>query len=272
METIRKRNIMRKGLIILIYCFIALKGIATNEKASYECIYRLTYQVDTIQKRYSEALMSLRVAENQSFFFSQSGYERDSSTLNIENFSEWKAITDSIKRKYGKINSAYYILKNYQKNNLEYIINKYKYTENIPDFKWHYTNEKKKIGEHECQKATCAYMGRNYEVWFTPDIPISDGPWKFCGLPGLILEAYDTQHHYEFNFLGMNKCDVEIFVPVVNCTKTTKKKVIELTQKRIDDPNAFMKLLSAKTGIKGKTKFPKKFSYATMERLEAFPK
>ncbi|GAB6975196.1 GLPGLI family protein [Prevotella falsenii] len=41
----------------------------------------------------------------------------------------------------------------------------------------------------ECKKATTNFRGRYWEVWYAEDIPISQGPWKLCGLPGMILKA-----------------------------------------------------------------------------------
>ncbi|MFP9097875.1 GLPGLI family protein [Flavobacterium sp. RHBU_24] len=62
------------------------------------------------------------------------------------------------------------------------------------DFKWIITEDRKKIAGFTCSKATTSYRGRNWVAWFTTDIPISFGPWKLHGLPGLILEAYDADH------------------------------------------------------------------------------
>mgnify|MGYP003452363209 CR=1 FL=1 len=46
--------------------------------------------------------------------------------------------------------------------------------------------------------SSSSFRGRNYIGYFTPEIPISSGPFKFSGLPGLILELYDTKREVSF--------------------------------------------------------------------------
>ena len=59
------------------------------------------------------------------------------------------------------------------------------------------------ILNHPCQKAICNYHGRTWIAFYATDIPISDGPWKLCGLPGLILRAYDHSDSFIFNCVGI---------------------------------------------------------------------
>jgi len=59
------------------------------------------------------------------------------------------------------------------------------------------------ILNHPCQKAACNYHGRTWTAFYATDIPISDGPWKLCGLPGLILRAYDHSDSFIFNCVGI---------------------------------------------------------------------
>ncbi len=63
---------------------------------------------------------------------------------------------------------------------------------------WELLNETKNINSFNCQKARGNFRGRTYSVWFTNDIPISLGPWKLNGLPGLILEATDSLNQFQF--------------------------------------------------------------------------
>jgi len=57
---------------------------------------------------------------------------------------------------------------------------------------WKIMDEFKRISEFKCQKAIGFFRGREYTAWFTSEISVPFGPWKLHGLPGLILEAYDT--------------------------------------------------------------------------------
>lgn len=81
----------------------------------------------------------------------------------------------------------------------------FQYTENVPNLKWSLHSDHKNILGYDCQKATCNFRGRNYEAWFAMAIPMSYGPWKLQGLPGLILEAYDTKNEYHFTATGIEK-------------------------------------------------------------------
>lgn len=75
--------------------------------------------------------------------------------------------------------------------------------ENATKFNWKISLEVKKIGKFNCNKATTKFRGRNYIAWFTKEIPIAFGPWKLNGLPGLILEAYDTEKNVYWYFKNL---------------------------------------------------------------------
>ena len=72
------------------------------------------------------------------------------------------------------------------------------YTEEMPVQEWELHEDTLAICGYLCQKATCRFRGRNFVAWFAPELSISNGPWKFGGLPGLILKVYDTDELYIF--------------------------------------------------------------------------
>ncbi len=73
----------------------------------------------------------------------------------------------------------------------------YLITDSVPVMNWQLiANETKKIGNYTCQKAELHFRGSNFVAYYTLELPIPFGPWKFKGLPGLILEVYDKDMPY----------------------------------------------------------------------------
>lgn len=72
----------------------------------------------------------------------------------------------------------------------------------IPVLQWVLVPEKKQIGPYMCQKATTTFRCATYEAWFTTDIPLSIGPWKLGGLPGLIVELTNQRVRITYKLLS----------------------------------------------------------------------
>ena len=70
---------------------------------------------------------------------------------------------------------------------------------------WTILPETVKIGEYEAQKAETTFAGRKWYAWFTQDIPFQDGPYKFKGLPGLIVKVEDANGDYSFDLQQSKK-------------------------------------------------------------------
>lgn len=77
---------------------------------------------------------------------------------------------------------------------------------------WQMAEETDSILGYACQKANVSYAGRDYTAWFAPAIPINDGPWKFWGLPGLILKVTDNQGLFEWVAIGIQNLDGDIVI------------------------------------------------------------
>ena len=74
-------------------------------------------------------------------------------------------------------------------------------------FDWQLLDGDSIVCGYPCHRATTTFRGRSWTVWYTLDLPYSDGPWKFCGLPGLVLYAYDSEDKFRFNCIGIEKGD-----------------------------------------------------------------
>lgn len=71
------------------------------------------------------------------------------------------------------------------------------YDETIPN--WELTADTTTVNGILCQQAKTRLGGRQWTAWFTTEIPITDGPYKFSGLPGLIVQVYDKRKHWMFD-------------------------------------------------------------------------
>ena len=105
----------------------------------------------------------------------------------------------------------YEVFKNTPKRGYQYFIHSPGpiATRDITDslFVWELLDGDSTVCEYPCKKARTTFRGRTWTVWYTLDLPYSDGPWKFCGLPGLILYAYESEGYFRFNCIGIEKGD-----------------------------------------------------------------
>lgn len=72
---------------------------------------------------------------------------------------------------------------------------------------WKISAEKAKIGSYNAQKATTEFGGRKWTAWFSSEIPLQDGPYKFHGLPGLIVKIEDEGSNYIWELKGNKKVE-----------------------------------------------------------------
>lgn len=70
---------------------------------------------------------------------------------------------------------------------------------------WSISNISDTISGLYCQQATIRYGGRDYTAWYAPEIPISDGPYVFNGLPGLIVKITDSRGWYSFQLKSFDQ-------------------------------------------------------------------
>ncbi len=114
------------------------------------------------------------------------------------------------------------------------------YTEPLPDCGWELADGERTILGYACRRARCTFRGRSYEAWYAPEIAVSSGPWKFGGLPGLILAIRDDAGVLDLEATGVEQRVEPIRMTDRNYMKTNRKKYLDLKQKVMTDPVGYL--------------------------------
>lgn len=126
----------------------------------------------------------------------------------------------------------------------------YKYLDETNSQKWEMRTDTLHILGYVCQKAVTEWRGRKYEAWFATEIPISEGPMKFGGLPGLIFKLHDEKREYCYEMEGIEKkvVPIKMDVPVKqkNFVETTRKKFVKAKRNYLRN---FGLVMASETGI-----------------------
>lgn len=174
------------------------------------CI-RITYLLNSAECVIDdcEDMHILEIGENTSKYYSYFVYRSDSLIHDfIKKNPKAKTLPQNMLEK-GKVPYWSECYKNFSENIFtEYVrtppnISNYQYSEQLPVQNWKIQNDTTRILGFLCQKAICDFRGRTYIAWFTTDIPLNNGPWKFGGLPGLILKINDSQNEFVFECIGI---------------------------------------------------------------------
>lgn len=98
---------------------------------------------------------------------------------------------------------------------------RYRYEEPANSLNWTITPATATVAGYACQRAAASYGGRQWEAWFTREVPVSEGPYKFYGLPGLIVQVSDTRQHYVFELAKLAKPTTERLITLPRKTPIT---------------------------------------------------
>jgi len=110
-----------------------------------------------------------------------------------------------------------------------------KYSEILPLQEWDISDETEEICGYSCQKAVCHWRGRDYTAWFTPDIPVSVGPWKFGGLPGLIMKIADSTNTYSWEATEVKNGTFPIYKARGEKYKESTRKDVQELQRKLNE-------------------------------------
>jgi GLPGLI family protein len=230
---------MKIFLVISLFLYSGIiNGQKLKEEFKYKVTYDMTYVLDSTDLSNKKVdRMLLFIGDDYSAYSSRARLFKGSVVVkgNAGRTSR-ESITDF----------PYLIIKSLKTKQLYYtlqIVDDFFYYEQSSDlFNWTLLSETKEINGYKAQKATTTYSGRDYIAWFTPEIPFAEGPFKFNGLPGLILEIHDTQEHYYFKLTSFEKVKkpTPFRINLKNYISTTKEEIFEVWFRYRRDPFTYV--------------------------------
>lgn len=108
-------------------------------------------------------------------------------------------------------------------------------TEKTPQFNWHLTNNSKVVSGLFCNNAYLTFRGRNFNVWYAPEIPTQFGPWKFYGLPGLITRIETDDKTILFQLEKLSYVNEEELKKPFLTNKISFQDYVKYQQSALDD-------------------------------------
>lgn len=212
-----KRIILTSVALALAVLTVSAKPNKKDEnkvidKLKYTITYRTksvrdTTKLDSVGRyNYGNEDMQLEVGEKVSYFYSAT---RRAYMENLLKSLDGRSVQiQGSNPARGNLSMDFY--RNYPAGKSTYLDEvlgeKFRITEPLEQPKWDIiADSTKQILNYDCQMARCTFKGRTWTAWFAADIPLDNGPWKLCGLPGLILRAYDSKQQYIFDCVGMKQ-------------------------------------------------------------------
>lgn len=276
---------MKRKIIVCVVLFVAfspvLKAQKVLDKVYLKCSYLFNQERDTLTHQKDDDLLLLQIGHQISKCYSYYTYQSDSLKATKDGAIVWrKLFMDAI----SKAGSG--IPKNFPYKRLRCVVYKnlpagkmtvtdgvstqdFVYEDTLNACQWQIEDSSKVVLGYQCQKATCNFRGRHWTAWFASDVPVSDGPWKLGGLPGLIMEAYDRGNQLYFLITGMQKVNDEPIIQDQSSgrnpkfEKTTRIQLLKATKNYLMNINGY---LEAETGINLGMSGGKVMRYDLMER------
>ena len=257
---------MKIVVYLLFLTSLAVQAAAREpvlDRAYMKCLYRYVYLNDTLTGKTKDDLLILQIGKSISKCFSHYSNQVDSlSALPNGDMIIGKMINDAMNNgefmrgNYPHKRLKTYIYKNYPEGRMTVtdglILQDYRYVDSLHTQIWTMGDSTREVLGYTCQQATADFRGRRWTAWFATDIPVSDGPWKLGGLPGLILEAYDEGQQHVFTAVGLERVKDE---PIIfnrsfgdnqKFEQTNRLEFLRSKKKSLMDLNGYIQM---ETGI-----------------------
>ncbi|QTE21423.1 GLPGLI family protein [Polaribacter cellanae] len=232
---------MNLKIIISIFLIVIIHTVSysqINDTIDYKITYELEFKELKNSELKQKEKMFLFISKNHSKFISEGKYKIDSlmASENVKQLSFSEFMRNIPKTKFD-----FFVINVLGSNKILFhqkiLKDKFFYEESI-NHNWTNHKNTKQILGYNCKKATVSYQGRNYTAWYSNDIPVSTGPYKFYGLPGLIFEIYDSKKEYHFLIKGIESLSNEHILNFnpKNYIQVSKKDYEQTKEKLNENP------------------------------------
>ena len=241
---------MKYKIPAFILLFLSTTAFSQLIDSSYLKIkYKFIYQNDSTNiNNKGEDIMILEIGSKTSFFYSYYRSLGDSLLTDDEQNGTYENAENN-NAKYYENSWRIKVYKNYPENQItviEDVFQFYRYTESLIRQDWQIMADTTNLHGLHCQKASTKFRGRVYQAWFTKDIPLQNGPWKFYGLPGLIVRISDSKDQFSFDLTGLDYSAkkrpmiIEEHPDGKNYVKVTRMEMWNLKKQLKEDPIGFL--------------------------------
>ena len=256
---------MKTIVSILLLASLTVRAAAREsvlDRAHMKCLYRYVYTFDTLKNELRDDLLILQIGKEVSKCYSYYTFQCDSLRRTPDGAKVWSELfrraieKDGIYGDFPHVRMSTYVYKNYPTGQMtitDRISSQgYRYVDSLHAQTWTMGDSTRQVLGYICQQATADFRGRRWTAWFATDIPVSDGPWKLGGLPGLILEAYDEGQQHVFTTVGLERVADE---PIIFNQKdghnrrfepTNRLDFLRMERRFLMDSNSFIQM---ETGI-----------------------
>ncbi len=226
-----------KRILVLAMMFSALVAGA-QENAQYRITYDCDAQYGSQRQVYR---WHLDIGTENAVFYNPSNRGREQVVNEVTSLNDVTAVMErlnSIKTQFPNPNPLEVLVSAMPGSKYTYRNevggDKLWYEEERPVLSWEMTDRDSTVCSYACLQAKTRLYGRDWTVWFAPEIPLSYGPYILGGLPGLILDAEDADGLFHFTAVGLeqNPADAQVsLMSTKDAVKCTRSKYLTLREK-----------------------------------------
>ena len=225
-----------KNLYVILLVFLFCSTVYSQEQAKY----RITYDCDAqiVTGKSGNYRWTLDIGNTTAVFYNKNYRLYNHDLTELKAGGDATALANQLPllgQKYPGKNDLQIVLNCPANGKYTYykqvLTSGFKYEDAIPAIEWQLTDSTKIICEYECKQAVGSVYGRKWTVWYSTDLPFNYGPYILNGLPGLIMDASDSDGLFHFKVVGVENAPEGALISAYDekdYQKCTRKRFLEM--------------------------------------------